>query len=85
MRAIGSGDPVCQNDPKCPDTAYLNSHYVFTTTATRLRLTQIPDILGDQEKLQVHTITVVLMDTAGHRIGESAWELDLRLRRIGVA
>jgi hypothetical protein len=85
LRVIGKGDPVCENDPKCPDTAYLNAHHVYTTTGTRLRLTQIPTILGDRERLQLHTITVVLMDTAGHRIGESAWELDVRLPRLGVA
>jgi hypothetical protein len=85
LRVIGNGDPVCENDPKCPDTAYLNAHYVFTTTATRLRLVQIPTLLGHKEKLQQHTITIVLMDTAGHRIGESAWELDVRLPRIGVS
>jgi hypothetical protein len=85
MRVVGQNDPVCANDPKCPDTAYLNAHYVFTTTATHLRLVQIPTLLGNKEKLQQHTITVVLMDTAGHRIGESAWELDVRLPRLGVA
>jgi hypothetical protein len=84
LRVVGNGDPVCENDPKCPDTAYLNAHHVYTTTGTRLRLTQIPTILGDRERLQLHTITIVLMDTAGHRIGESAWELDVRLPRLGV-
>ena len=85
LRVIGNNDPTCKNDPKCPDMQYLHDHYVFPTTATQLRLTQIPTLLGNHEKLQQHTITVVLLDTAGHRIGESAWELDVRLPRIGVA
>jgi len=85
MRVIGNNDPTCKNDPKCPDRQYLNEHFVFTTTAMQLRLTEIPTVLGNREKLQQHTITVVLMDTAGHRIGESAWELDVRLPRLGVA
>jgi hypothetical protein len=85
LRVIGKGDQACLNDPRCPDTAYLNAHYVFPTTATRLRLVQIPTLLGHKEKLQQHTITIVLMDTAGHRIGESAWELDVRLPKVGVA
>jgi hypothetical protein len=25
------------------------------------------------------------MDTSGHRIGESAWEIDLQMKRIGSA
>ena len=55
---------------------------MFPTTSTSLRLVQIPTILGDREKLQLHTITVVLLDTSGRRIGESAWELDVRAHRV---
>jgi hypothetical protein len=43
----------------------------------------VPNVAGDREKLQQHSITVVLMDTSGHRIGESAWELDVRMARAG--
>lgn len=82
LKAIGSGDLSCERDPKCPDTTYLNDHRVYTTTATQLRLPLISDILGDHESLQMHSVTVVLMDTAGHRIGESAWELDFRMHRV---
>ena len=82
LTAIGKGDPTCANDPKCPDKTYLNDHHVFVTTKTQLRLDQITDIAGDHEKIQMHAVTVVLLDTAGHRIGESAWELDFRMRRV---
>ena len=44
----------------------------------------IPNLPGNKDKKQLHTFVVVLMDTAGRRIGESAWELDLRLPRIGA-
>jgi hypothetical protein len=84
LKAIGHGDAVCDRDPKCPDKAYLNSHYVFTTTATHLQLPRIPDLRGVREKLQLHSITVVLLDTGGRRIGESAWELDVRILKVGV-
>jgi hypothetical protein len=84
LKAVGQGDLTCEQNPKCPDATYLRDHHVFVTTQTHLRLKQIPNVPG-KEKLQMHSITVVLMDTAGHRIGESAWELDVRLPRIGVA
>lgn len=85
LKAVGHGDLVCERDPKCPDEAYLNSHYVFTTTTPHLRLPRIPDLSGDREKLQMHAITVVLLDTDGRRIGEAAWELDVRIPRAGIA
>lgn len=84
LKAIGKDDPTCQHDPKCPDKTYLNDHRVYTTTQTRLRLPLITDIVGDHETLQMHAVTVVLLDTSGHRIGESAWELDFRMHRAST-
>jgi hypothetical protein len=83
MRSLTTDDQACQADPKCPDRAYLEGINVYETTATSLRLTQVSNVNGDKETLQHHSITVVLMDTAGHRIGESAWELDVRLPKAG--
>lgn len=79
MKSVAHGDAACENDPKCPNQSYLREHDVFTTTATSLRLPMIPDLTNTKENPQLHTITIVLMDTSGHRIGESAWELDLRI------
>jgi hypothetical protein len=81
MKSVASGDAACQADPKCPNQAYLREHDVFTTTKTSIRFPQIPDIANSKQTLQVHSITVVLMDTSGHRIGESAWELDVRIHK----
>ncbi|HWA67744.1 MAG TPA: hypothetical protein VG899_15390 [Mycobacteriales bacterium] len=81
MKSVADGDAACQSDPKCPNRAYLSEHDVFTTTKTSIRLPQIPDLTNSKQTLQVHTITIVLMDTSGHRIGESAWELDVRIHK----
>jgi hypothetical protein len=83
MRSLVSNDQACQLDPTCPNRSYLEGLGVYLTTGTSLRLTQVPNVAGDREKLQQHSITVVLMDTSGHRIGESAWELDVRMARAG--
>jgi hypothetical protein len=82
LKAVGKGDPTCEHDPRCPNKAYLNDHRVYTTTQRHLRLPLITDIVGDHETLQLHAVTVVLLDTSGHRIGESAWELDFRMHRV---
>lgn len=83
MRAVASRDPQCLHQAGCPGAAYLAARQIYTTTDTVLTLGQIPSIAGDSEAVQLHTVTVVLMDTSGHRIGESAWELDLRMRKVG--
>ena len=84
MDDVAKGDPFCQRSPSCPDKHYLADHRVYTTTDTSIKLPLIPNIVGSKEKLQLHSITVVLMDTSGHRIGESAWQLDVRIPKVGV-
>jgi hypothetical protein len=84
MKSVAGGDPACQSDPSCPDKSYLRQHLVFTTTATSIKLPLIPDLANSKEKYQLHRITVVLMDTSGHRIGESAWELDVRIPKASL-
>lgn len=81
---VANGDRSCQQEPRCPDSAYLAARGVYTTTQTRYTFDQIAPLAGNKDRVQLHAITVVLMDTAGHRIGESAWELDLRIRRVGT-
>jgi hypothetical protein len=84
MRAVASKDLVCLHRPGCPDETYLNDRRIFTTTATGMTIDQIPPLPGDKERVQLHAVTVILMDTAGHRIGESAWQLDVRMRKLGL-
>lgn len=83
MHAVAAGDPSCR-PPSCPSNAYLEQHQIYTTTDLSFTLPQIPNIQGDKETVQHHTVTVVLMDTSGHRIGESAWQLDFRIPKVGL-
>lgn len=84
MKDVATGDPFCQRTPGCPGKQYLADHLVFTTTDTQFKFPLVPNITGSSEHLQLHTFTIVLMDTSGHRIGESAWELDLRIPKVGI-
>lgn len=81
MRSVVGGDTYCQQNPKCTSRAQLRQYGVFTTTDTTFRFPRIPDLTSNDESVQLHTFTIVLMDTAGHRIGESAWRLELRIPR----
>lgn len=84
MRAIASEDQECLRRAGCPDAAYLADRRVYTTTASGLTIDQIPALPGVKERIQMHAITVVLMNSSGRRIGESAWQLDVRLRKAGL-
>jgi hypothetical protein len=84
MRVIAKNDQVCLHRPGCPDKEYLEDRQIFTTTASSLTLEQIPQLSGNKERIQFHLVTVILLDTAGHRIGEAAWQLDFRMRRAGL-
>ncbi len=83
MDDVASDDPFCKQSPTCPDSDYLAQHDIYTTTKTSIEIPVIANLPGNKEKLQLHTITIVLMDTSGHRIGESAWELGVRIRKVG--
>ena len=85
LKDVAKGDTACEQDPKCPDRKYLRDHDVYTTTAMSLKFGVLPNVPGDKSKEQMHTFTVVLLDTSGHRIGESAWELDVRIPKLGTS
>lgn len=78
LRAVASGDNACLHTPGCPNAAYLADRGVYTTTVTSFTLTQVAS-LNAYQQIQLHTVTIVLLDSTGHRIGESAWYVDFRL------
>jgi len=82
--AVCKSDPFERGDRNCPTAGYLTGKQIFPTTDDHVTLQNLSNIPGNKDKKQLHTFVVVLMDTAGRRIGESAWELDLRLPRIGA-
>jgi hypothetical protein len=84
MKAVATGDRYCQRTPTCPDASYLANRHVYTTTQTTFQLPAVDPIPGNTDKVQLHSIVIVLMNTAGHRIGESHWELDVRVRKLGL-
>lgn len=68
---------LCQV-PACTSPADLARQGIYTTTKEIYTLRSVPD-LDTTESEQLHTVTIVLLDTAGHRIGESAWLVQFRL------
>jgi hypothetical protein len=78
MRSVANGDSFCESNPKCPGRGYLAERQIYTTTNTSYVLRNVLPIANNNERVQLHAAVVVLMNTAGDRIGESSWEIDFR-------
>lgn len=72
LEDVAGDDEACKRDPKCPDKQYLSDRGVYTTSKTSLALKVITP-LSTKEDIHLHEITIVLLDSSGRRIGESAW------------
>lgn len=79
---LAKGDKSCLASQGCPDANYFSSRRIYTTQSTRFTIPSLPPPpLGSRTGDQVHTVTVVPLDGAGRRIGESAFaDVDLRVR-----
>lgn len=80
---------VARNDADCPDPAacitadYLAKKGIYQTTDTSVVISEIPgvvEISKDDEKKQ-HRAVIVLLDNAGKRIGEIAYDVTFKLKR----
>lgn len=79
-------DHTCRANEGCPDDKYLAARNVYSTTDTKITFEQLPrPAREDGHRKERHSFTVVLMDPTGHRIGESAFQLDVVLRRAGAS
>lgn len=76
---VARNDAGCRVEAGCPDAAYLAARGIYTTTETQLVLEQLPR--GEEDRRERHTATIVLMDAAGERIGESAFEVVFEVDR----
>lgn len=83
LASVNHRNPTCAHSTLCLSRSYLASEQVYTTTKDELVLPQVADISGNQQSVQFHNATVVLMNTAGHRIGESAWTVEFKMHAAG--
>ena len=85
LDAIASGDPTCDHPPGCDNAAYFSAHQVYSTPAEAFTLSHIDTLSGNRQSQQLHQVTIVLLDSAGRRLGESAWYRFIWLPRAGHA
>jgi hypothetical protein len=84
LRAVGSNDASCKHDPTCPNADYLAQRQIYTTSSPSITLTEVSPLRTSRDRVQLHQLSVVLLDATGHRIGESAWTREFRLRRVAA-
>ena len=72
---LTSDDASCDGDADCTPESLLASRGIYTTTSTELVLKSLPPGKDGEN----HRATVVLLDSRGTRIGESAWHVDFRV------
>lgn len=80
LRYLARQDKRCRPTDGCPDPAYLQSRGVYTTSSTSLTLAQLPP-QTDRNTRERHSAILVLLDSTGRRIGESAFEVDFDVKR----
>ena len=78
---VARNDSSCRAQDGCPDPAYLAARGIYATTDTRIVFEQFPVPPADSKRAERHSVTVVLLDAAGMRIGESAFQVDFTVDR----
>ncbi len=73
-------DKLCRPEEGCPDAAYLAERNIHSTTETEFTIDRLPDFT-QRELREFHEIIIVLLDTAGRRIGESAFAVEFQVLR----
>lgn len=83
LAAIFKNTPSCQQSASCLTKPFLAQQQVYVTTADHVRLQSVADLLSNKQSTQFHTATVILLNTAGERISESAWSVEFRMHTVG--
>lgn len=77
---LARDDRSCRTSEGCPNDEYFAARGVYSTTATQITFPQLPRSSSTHQK-ERHSVTIVLLDPAGRRIGESAQQVDFVVRR----
>jgi hypothetical protein len=76
LEDLAKKDATCHADQGCPSVTYYNGRGIYTTSDTSATIAKLPE--GSDGKS--HRATIVLLDGAGHRIGESAFRINFQVK-----
>ena len=77
---VARKDRSCRKADGCPDAEYLAARNIYSTSETEIRFEQLPRP-NDEDKKERHNVTIVLLDSEGRRIGESAYYVEFVVTR----
>lgn len=83
LRSLVSEQDPCRNDPACPTPQWLEGRSVFVTSEPRLRVAALPDRRSNNRSRDRHEASIVLVDEAGRRVGESSFVTEFVVERGG--
>lgn len=75
-------DQRCKGVPSCPDEEYLAGINVYGTTKHSFTVQRLPQPPSNApRRREFHEVTIVLLNGAGERIGESAFTIEFEVER----
>jgi hypothetical protein len=77
---VARKDRTCRAADGCPDAQYLAARNIYSTSDTSITFQQLPRP-SDTKRKERHSVTIVLLDTHGRRIGESAFYVEFTVKR----
>ena len=77
---VARKDRTCRAADGCPDAQYLAARNIYSTSDTSITFQQLPRP-SDSKRKERHSVTIVLLDTQGRRIGESAFYVEFTVKR----
>jgi len=77
---LARNDDVCRQTKGCPDSTWFSERNVLRTAETAVTIDRLPDSTRDNRRDR-HEVTVVLLDRAGRRVGESAFRVEFEVHR----
>ena len=83
-RAISAAfEDACEGVPDCPDDAFLSARGVYVTAENELDIPFVGPRGGvdGAGALEVHRVTIVVVDEGGVRLDERAWTTEFRINR----
>jgi hypothetical protein len=79
--ALLRDDPACVASPTCPDAAYLQDRLdVQVTDRTAVTIDAVSGQGVGGPGSDIHSVTIVLMDARGRRIGDSSWYVSFTVK-----
>lgn len=72
-------DDGCVAARGCPDEEWFERRRIFVTTESSLVIEALAR--GEDDRRELHEVTIVLLDGQGRRIGESAWDVEFEVVR----